>query len=292
MESYAILTDSMYGGKLMKDKFDLIQIHEHWKNWAITYGTELRATTKTGTAKLIELAELKKAISSLKESLPINSRILEIGCGNGHNIFSLYEVFPNYRYQGIDFIEEMIMSAEQLRQSKLIDSESICFNVGNVLNLECPVEKYDLIFTVRCLINLNTDSLQMKAIANIAEKIKSGGYFLMLENSIGSYSRQNHLRTLVGLEEREPAEFNHFMNEKLVHDELKSLGFVEIKNSCFSTLHDIVLYVLLPMINGGKVDYENPMVEAAAKLSCALTEDNYGMLGDYGQNRLYLYKKQ
>ncbi|OKP43769.1 hypothetical protein BJP24_15270 [Aeromonas allosaccharophila] len=271
---------------------DLIQIHEHWKNWAITYGTELRATTKTGTAKLIELAELAKTISSLKESLPINSRVLEIGCGNGHNLFSLHEVFPEYQYEGVDFIDEMISSAEQLRESKLINNESICFSVGNVLNLEGLIEQYDLIFTVRCLINLNTDILQMKAIANIAEKVKSGGYILMLENSTGSYSRQNYLRTLVGLEKREPAEFNHFMNEELVHDKLESLGFFQVKNSSFSTLHDIVLYVLLPMINGGKVDYDNPIVEAAAKLSSALTEDGSEMLGDYGQNRLYLYQKQ
>ncbi|OHY97125.1 hypothetical protein BJD16_01730 [Aeromonas sobria] len=271
---------------------NLIQIHEHWKNWAVTYGTELRATTKTGTAKLIELAELAKTISSLKGSLPINANILEIGCGNGHNLFSLYEVFPEYKYEGVDFIDEMISSAEQLRQSKLIEKESINFSVGNVLNLECLSEQYDLIFTVRCLINLNTDILQMNAIANIAEKIKSGGYILMLENSTGSYSRQNYLRTLGGLEKREPAEFNHFMNEELVNNQLNSLGFFKVKSNCFSTLHDVVLYVLLPMINGGKVDYENPIVEAAAKLSSALTENGDEMLGDYGQNRLYLYRKQ
>ncbi|MGL5090014.1 MAG: class I SAM-dependent methyltransferase [Aeromonas sobria] len=276
----------------MKDKLNLIQIHEHWKNWAVTYGTELRATTKTGTAKLIELAELAKTISSLKGSLPINANILEIGCGNGHNLFSLYEVFPEYKYEGVDFIDEMISSAEQLRQSKLIEKESINFSVGNVLNLECLSEQYDLIFTVRCLINLNTNILQMNAIANIAEKIKSGGYILMLENSTGSYSRQNYLRTLGGLEKREPAEFNHFMNEELVNNQLNSLGFFKVKSNCFSTLHDVVLYVLLPMINGGKVDYENPIVEAAAKLSSALTENGDEMLGDYGQNRLYLYRKQ
>ena len=276
----------------MKDKLNLIQIHEHWKNWAVTYGTELRATTKTGTAKLIELAELAKTISSLKGSLPINANILEIGCGNGHNLFSLYEVFPEYKYEGVDFIDEMISSAEQLRQSKLIEKESINFSVGNVLNLECLSEQYDLIFTVRCLINLNTDILQMNAIANIAEKIKSGGYILMLENSTGSYSRQNYLRTLGGLEKREQAEFNHFMNEELVNNQLNSLGFFKVKSNCFSTLHDVVLYVLLPMINGGKVDYENPIVEAAAKLSSALTENGDEMLGDYGQNRLYLYRKQ
>ena len=276
----------------MKDKLNLIQIHEHWKNWAVTYGTELRATTKTGTAKLIELAELAKTISSLKGSLPINANILEIGCGNGHNLFSLYEVFPEYKYEGVDFIDEMISSAEQLRQSKLIEKESINFSVGNVLNLECLSEQYDLIFTVRCLINLNTDILQMNAIANIAEKIKSGGYILMLENSTGSYSRQNYLRTLGGLEKREPAEFNHFMNEELVNNQLNSLGFFKVKSNCFSTLHDVVLYVLLPMINVGKVDYENPIVEAAAKLSSALTENGDEMLGDYGQNRLYLYRKQ
>ena len=270
---------------------NLEQIRAHWKNWANTFGTDLRATTKTGTAKQVEISALIKTINSIKSSLPIGSKILEIGCGNGHNLLSLYKSYPEYKYEGIDFIEEMIDSAEKNKSEYRIPNESMIFKVGNVLDLDETLNNFDLIFTIRCLINLNSDQLQLEAIKNISAKIKPGGHLLMLENSQNSYNKQNNLRHLVGLEKRVPAEFNHFFNEDTLIKDLSNFGLKEIRNENFTTLHDLVLYILVPMINGGNIDYKHPIVEAAMKLSIAISESSDEALGDYGQNRLYLFQK-
>ena len=275
----------------MKKDLDLEQIRDHWKKWATTFGTDLRATTKTGTAKQVEICALIKTVELIKNSLPNKSKVLEIGCGNGHNLLSLYKAYPNYIYKGIDFIEEMISSAEQNKQGYKIPNDSMSFSVGNVLNLDSISSDFDLIFTIRCLINLNNDQLQLEAIKNISTKVKSGGYLLMLENSQNSYDKQNVLRNLAGLEKRIPAEFNHFFNEKTMIKKLSQFGLNEIKNENFTTLHDLVLYILVPMINGGKLDYKHPIVEAATKLSIAISKNSDETFGNYGQNRLYLLQK-
>jgi hypothetical protein len=52
-----------------------------------------------------------------------------------------------------------------------------------------------------------------------------------------------------------------------------------------------MLYVLVPATNGGEVDYDHPLVEAATKLSVAASSTRSGPFGSAGQNRLYLCKK-
>lgn len=272
-------------------KLNLTQIRDHWQNWATTYKTDLRATTKTSTAKQIEIATLIQTVKSLEKFLPLHAQVLEIGCGNGYNLISLYEVFSKYHYTGIDFIDEMISSAKAIRDQKKISPQSICFQTGNVLDLKDLPNDYDLIFTVRCLINLNDDKLQFKAIKEITAKIKKNGYFLMLENSQASYNKQNNLRDLVGLKKRTPAEFNHFVNDATI-SQMPQLGLKKVQVKNFTALHDLILYVLLPMINGGKVDYEHPLIQAATKLSLVLSQSSDESLGDFGQNRLYLFQKQ
>lgn len=269
---------------------NLENIREHWRSWATKFGTDLRATTKSNTVKQIEIYTLVKTIELIKSSLPIKSKVLEIGCGNGYNLLSLYPYYPNYCYEGIDFIEEMISFAEKNKMERGIPSSAMKFEVGNVLDLEGISNNYDLIFTVRCLINLNTSEMQLNAIKNIATKLKSGAYLLMLENSQSSYDKQNYLRELVGLEKRVPAEFNRFFDDEMIN-KISSFGLREEKNEGFTGLHDLALYLIVPLINGGKVDYSHPLVEAATKIALALSTSDEDKLGDYGQNRLYLYKK-
>ncbi|MFC1680854.1 class I SAM-dependent methyltransferase [Pseudomonadota bacterium] len=275
----------------MKRELTLDEIREHWKNWATSYGTDLRATTKASTAKRIELNTLVKTVKSIQDSFSDEPKLLEIGCGNGHNLIALHERFPHFRLLGIDYIEEMIESAEKLRVERGISTESVEFRVGNVLNLENLSADYDLVYTVRCLINLNSDRLQQEAIFGISRKIRSGGYLLMLENSANTYENQNRLRVLAGLEARTPAEFNHFINEDALFGCLPAAGLELVKTEDYISFHDIVLYVLLPMVNDGALDYGNPLVDAAARLSIAMSECGGGDLGQYGQNRLYLCLK-
>ena len=49
---------------------ELQQIENHWKNWANTFKTDLRATTKSSTAKELEINALVQTIAQYK---PLNN---------------------------------------------------------------------------------------------------------------------------------------------------------------------------------------------------------------------------
>jgi len=50
--------------------------------------------------------------------------------------------------------------------------------------------------------------------------------------------------------------------------------------------------VLVPMITDGNVDYEHPIVAAVTKLLLSNPEEFGNSFGDFGQNRLYVFKKE
>ena len=56
-------------------------------------------------------------------------------------------------------------------------------------------------------------------------------------------------------------------------------------------MHDVILYTLVPMVNGGDVDYDHPLVQAAANLVNAGGEELMNSFGDFGQNKLFILKK-
>jgi len=272
---------------------DLDEIEQHWKGWAEKYKLQLRATTKTGTIKELEVLALYRAFKKTPFFSQKGCEVLEVGCGNGHNCFRLLDMIPGFTFTGVDYIPEMISNANKIKAS-CPEFDTINFFVGNVLNLDENTnlkERYNIIYTVRCLINLNTHELQLDALEQLYRKTAHGGYIVLIENIAKTYSKQNQLREFVGLEKRTPAEFNHFIDEaKFLSYAEQKLNLVYVED--FTSFHDIILYVLLPMINGGKVDYEHPIILAATKLLLANPEELSNSFGDFGQNRLYVFKKE
>ena len=267
----------------------------HWNDWAEKYGSGLRATTKTNSIKRIEIFEISKAISKIiklskKEEKGLS--ILEVGCGNGYNTIAIKEMFRNAEVHGIDFSPEMINNAKiLLSQTKIKNSNSIGFYIGNAKELnnqELLLDKYDIIFTDRCLINLLGDGDLKKAVKSIFSKLKKGGACIFIENFVNSRNKQDDLRKIVGLERREIPKFNKFLYEDSFLDLIKIYADV-IEFKCISSLHDLVLYLLTPALNNGKVDYESPIVEKVTDLIINSDKKfNYKMniSPDIGQNSI------
>jgi len=274
---------------------ELEAIRRHWDEWAAAYGTGLRATTKTPTVKRIELAALERVIAPLVAAGA--TRILEIGCGNGQNALHLARALPQARITGIDYVPAMVEAAEALRAEAGLGTDRLAFAQGDVLQLDLPVEGFDVVFTDRCLINLNTTALQIAAFGSIAALLPSGGHLVMIENETQAHARQNDLRELAGLPRRAPATFNHFFDRPAVLAGLAAAGFTLLAEEDIVSLHDLLLYVLVPMINGGTVDYGHPLVDAAAQLQIAAgaagLDGAAGLagFGGFGQNRLYVCRK-
>lgn len=268
----------------------LDEIRAHWQSWASSYGTDLRATTRTSTAKVLELDALQRALTALAPATGQPLSVLEAGCGNGHNCLHLARIFPHWRFSGFDYVAEMVSAAIATREAEGVTASQLTFFQDDVLKLAHVATTYDVVMTVRCLINLNPIGLQLQAITKLAALVAPGGALLMIENSQDSHGRQNRARELAGLPPRAAADFNLFFDEPPVRSRLDKLGFTVVTED-FSSLHDLVLYVLAPLLNEGKLDYAHPMVEAATKLSCLLNAEMPGTLGAFGQNCLFICRK-
>ncbi len=266
-------------------------IKNHWRDWSVTHGTSLRATTKTPTAKEMEIDALTRAFRRIVDAPEATGRVLEVGCGNGQNCLRLAGVFPALNFTGVDYIGEMVAAAMAVRDAAGIDASRLDFHEDDAMVLGAVDGQFDIVFTDRCLINFNTDDLQKQAISTIAERIVPGGHLIMIENSQQTYGRQNRARELLGLEPRSPAEFNHFFDEEVILPHLEELGLHVLDIEDFLSLHDLALYVLVPAINGGVVDYDHPLVEAAMRLNIGLSNTMPDGLGALGQNRLYFCRK-
>jgi SAM-dependent methyltransferase len=270
--------------------YSLEEIRAHWERWAKTFGTDFRATTRTQTIKLLEVDALSRALAAIHAARGRSLSILEAGCGNGHNSIQLALDFPDCRFSAFDYVDEMVEAACALRTQAGLDERLTIFR-DDVLELANVTGSFDVIISVRCLINLNTDALQMSALSSLAQRVAAGGNMLLIENNHTTYGKQNEARASVGLPERTPAEFNRFFDEAVILPHLDRLGF-DVATEDFASLHDLMLYVLLPMLSDGKIEYDHPMMEAVTQLSLALNRTMPNPAGSFGQNRLYLCSRR
>ncbi len=270
---------------------DLSEIKTHWEAWATTFGDDLRATTRSSNIKKLEIKALDKMIRRHACKSVKDLSILEVGCGNGFNAISLSQSLE-CKIEGFDFIPEMVESANS-NKSQLDKSicERIHFKIGDVLDLDLS-KKYDVVFSCRCLINIPTWELQKTAISDLTRVVKPGGILLLLENFNDNHSEQNNLRELVGLKRRDVAEFNNFFNYIDFKTLINELGLSIVDESNFSSLHDILQYVIVPLITGGKSIYDHEVMHAVTKLLLELEFDQEEKFGEYGQNKLVVIRNE
>jgi SAM-dependent methyltransferase len=270
---------------------DASQIHDHWTQWATQYGADLRATTKSSTPKVLELEALSRHLRAILGGRS-SASVLEVGCGNGVNCLALAQALPKVRFDGVDFVREMVTAANESARST--GQANLRFFEGNAAQLDavvCLESRYDVVFTDRCLINLNTLELQLRALTGLAARLHPDGHLVLIENSMTTYNEQNRCRQILGLPARTPASYNLFFDEDAVRTHVAGLGLELVQVEDFITLHDLVLYVLVPAINGGTVDYEHPLVKAATTLSAGISASKPSAFGAFGQNRLFHWRK-
>jgi SAM-dependent methyltransferase len=85
--------------------------------------------------------------------LTSESRVLDIGCGKGFQMFELTQVLPGIEVRGIDISEYAIENAHP-NVKPLIDH-------GNAANLSYPDKSFDLVFSINTLHNLHNHELDL-----------------------------------------------------------------------------------------------------------------------------------
>ena len=269
---------------------NLEEIKNHWNQWAESYGTSIRATEKSNTRKSLEIDSLIRSIKNAGFLEDSQFSILEAGSGTGHNCLELAQRFPNAQIIGFDYIPEMIRNANILKKN--LGVTNIQYFEIDLLNLEAqplPLPSFDVVFTNRCLINLNSHILQNSAAVSLSTLVAKNGSLILGENPQHKFDLQNQMRVKLGLEERTPPEFNLLVDENGLVRALESAFFTLAEADDFSSLHDILLYVLLPTLNGGVIDYEDPILDIASDLSIKMLSTHHNAFGVFGQNRMYRF---
>ena len=274
---------------------------KHWENWSENFGTSLKATTKSSDIKRIEINTIIKYLQTSLSNHPSSKdtfKVLEVGCGNGYNLSGIRAIFPKIALEGVDYSPKMIENARKLwhQNSKGLSYQEINFFTADATCLDLCEDLssgYDFIFTDRCLINLLEEGQVEACIKGIFSKLKPGGIALFIENFVETRELQNDIRELAGLTRRDYPEFNKFLIKREFQDIITK--FAEIKDfRSISSLHDFVLYVITPLLNGGSVDYDSGIMKPITDIILNSAE-NLGteitLTHDIGQNCVLVAEK-
>jgi hypothetical protein len=162
--------------------------------------------------------------------------------------------------------------------------------VGAAVAAHLPAQFFDVVFTDRMLINLSSAVEQLTVMRSIAQLVRPGGLFLMLENSTATHGTLNDIRVALGLSPRDPAAYNVFIDEPAVIEPFRDTMTLE-RVEDFGAIHDLMLYAVAPAVSGGEIRYDTPEMTALTDALLALGDRGVETFGPFGQNRLWIWKR-
>ena len=137
---------------------------------------------------------LKAEIELIKRFIPVGSKILDAGCGEGEGTFQ-YSSIPNVNIHAADFSDTRLNKA----QKRLVSIKNVKLLKIDFLDKYALDSDYDVIISQRFLINFIKWELQRKVILNLISRLKTNGLFLILEGSKDGADELNDLRALFNL---------------------------------------------------------------------------------------------
>lgn len=243
-------------------------------------------TATTNDIHLREL-EIKTFIDTINQIGTHNiKRILDLGCGDGRSTLEIAKRFPEFQFLGLDYSEAMIETAK--RNLLKLDGLNgrVNFSIGDVTKLGDALngKQFDIILSDRCLINLDSSDIQYNAFSVINKHLRSGGYFIAIENFVDGHDAMNDARKLMGLPEIPIPWHNKYFKEfEFLHNSKKIFSHVEISN--FSSSYYFatrVIYSAMCQMRNETPDYDHEIHQLAIRLPWA---------GNFSPIKLILMKK-
>lgn len=256
-------------------------VREYWRNQAVTFGADHRASWTDRHAIDLEIAAISKW---LRDGL----RVIDIGCANGFSTLSYAQRF-RLEIKGVDYIPEMVAAAcERLREWSAPPAGAVTFAAGDILALDEPDECYDAAVVTRVIINLGQRDRQVAALREAARVVKRGGTLLVSEATREGLERLNALRAEWQLSPIPEPAFNNYVDAQLMASAAPDLlDLEEISN--FSSTYFVGTRVLKPLLAdllGGKVDALRPEMEFNRFFSMLPAG------GDYGTQKLFVFRRK
>jgi ubiquinone/menaquinone biosynthesis C-methylase UbiE len=244
-------------------------VHGFWEEQADKFGESDKATAPDHNYRKLEIKRMIEVIALMG-----HDSILDVGCGNGYSTMQLALVFPHSMIIGIDFSEKMVDLATLA--AKKAGITNVSFFVGDVLSISrhpnLQHQKFDVVLTERCLINLANWEEQKLAILQMRKLMTPTGHLILVENTKEGLQKLNTMRKIVELPEIEQRWHNFYIPEdklqEFLNEEGKSLlHHVHMEN--IGNLYYIisrVVYAKLCQLEGKEPEYDHPINEIASKL--------------------------
>ena len=189
-------------------KTDTNKILEHYTSEAKFYKASPKSTMPDLFIRGLEVSKLTETLTKLSNK---NTKVLEVGCGNGYTISKLSKKLE-CNFVGIDSNQQMIQLASKRRLKKII------FSKQSILEPKFRSGMFDIVFTQRCLINLISWKSQKTALNQIHRLLKKDGFLVLLEAFDDGLKELNQARHIIGLEKISPAWHNLYINKTKLHD--------------------------------------------------------------------------
>lgn len=207
------------------------KVYDHYVKQADTFAHSWESTMQDRVIRETEIESLIKIIKLIhSENNPKKEiRILEVGCGNGYVSARVLCEFPNLVIEALDVNSELISAANE---RKLPQCEFKVLDITDEDADKFISEDFDLVFSVRCLINIEEAKKQLKAIETMGSKLAPNGYLALLEGFISGQDKYNDVRSAFNYNQIPPAWHNWYLDVTEINDMWVPQGFLrKIENS-------------------------------------------------------------
>jgi SAM-dependent methyltransferase len=265
----------------MADRLSPEDVRERWREQAVVYGQSAAASWSDIPAMSLEIAQIAHRLKD-------GDYVIDVGCGNGYSTLR-YAAQKRVIVRGIDYIPEMI--AEARRQAGTLEEQiggRVRFEVGNIGALAEPDASYDVLVSVRVVINLPNWETQLAALAECVRVLKPGGRLLLSEATLQGWRNLNAFRKEWHLAEIPMPPFNLYLDQDRVVEAMSAhCDLIELVN--FSSTYYIGTRVLKPVLAqalGIDLDVANPDMEWNRWFA------ELPAWGDYGTQKLFVFRKR
>ena len=133
-------------------------------------------------------------------------KLLDVGCGNGFTLSLVNRNFPELILSGIEYTPEL----RDLANKKGLPCEILPGDIRDSLSIQT---EQDIIICQRVIINLLNKEDQKKALRNLINSLRSGGFLIVIEAFTSGLENLNKCRVELGLSQIPPAHHNLYLED-------------------------------------------------------------------------------
>lgn len=222
-------------------------------------------------------------IKAIQQYIKPGMSILDFGCGNGITALTLAQAMDVHIF-GVDFSPNMIEYAK-LNKNKYNLRGTIEFHLGDQSYLEKMTNKFEIIYTERCIINIKSWEEQKKTIFKLLDLLQEEGMYLMCETSETSLRNINILRKSLDLPKINIPWHNRYLIDHEVEELNPDCATLEEVNNFSSTYYFLsrIINAKLSAQRHEEPRYEDPINMLALQLP---------PLGDFSQSKIWVWRKK